>query len=562
MIRNTYVGMLLVLIMALAACGGGATDTASTMAASFSDPALTRSVKLAAGTLMLEETPHTVTPAQAQELLPLWQMLRALQESGTASQLETEAVLNQIQAMMTPDQLAAIEEMSPEDMRALLQEFGMRATRGQDDSESTEVGGSPPPDMVIMAAPGMGPGMGPMGDVSPEEQATAIAEQTSSVSGTALTDGVIEFLQTLIAPSEVAAENPATDTTGISEATPTPLSPTSTPTPATMPPTDTPTVTAAQMPQPATATAMPAPTPELDARFVFQVATGGDIYTVNADGSNLTRLTTGMDPSWSPDGSQITFVRWTTPWGIYIINAGGSNESLLFSSNVARAPVWSPDGSQIAFHFETEGWTAPVKADIPGLGYKVIRPPQLQTEWHLGVVDVADGYLRQPHNDRFSFSPSWSPDGEWIVYDGGDDGELPTNHHGLCMTTVEGPNNSVLTENANDHFPVWSPDGTRIAFMHWQHDHWEIYIMNADGSGRWALTSSSAYVEPRPNNVAPAWSPDGEQIVFLSDRDGKWESYVMNADGSDQRQILGNVTDQLDIQYNGSYERVISWGPM
>ncbi len=560
MIRNTYVGILLVLIMALAACGGGATDTASTMAASFSDPALTRSVKLAAGTLMLEETPHTVTPAQAQELLPLWQMLRALQESGTASQLETEAVLNQIQAMMTPDQLAAIEEMSPEDMRALLQEFGMRATRGQDDSESTEVGGSPPPDMVIMAGPGMGPGMGPTGDLRPEEQATAMAGQTSSVSGTGLTDGVIEFLEMLIAPSEVAADDLPADTTGISEATPTSLAPTSTPTPTPLPQTDTPT------PQPATtapaATAAPTAMSALEGRLVFQVATGGDIYTVNADGSNLTRLTTGMDPSWSPDGSQITFVRWTTPWGIYTINADGSNEKLLFSSNVARAPVWSPDGSQIAFHFETEGWTAPVKADIPGLGYKVIRPPQLQTEWHLGVVDVADGYLRQPYNDRFSFSPSWSADGEWIVYDGGDDGELPTTHHGLCMTTVEGPNNSVLTENANDHFPVWSPDGTRIAFMHWQHDHWEIYIMNADGSGRWALTSSSAYVEPRPNNVAPAWSPDGEQIVFLSDRDGKWESYVMNADGSDQRQILGNVTDQLDIQYNGSYERVISWGPM
>jgi len=311
-----------------------------------------------------------------------------------------------------------------------------------------------------------------------------------------------------------------------------------------------------------TATATPIPRPELEGRFVFQVATGGDIYTVNADGSGLTRLNTGMDPSWSPDGSQITFVRWITPWGIYIINADGSNERLLFSSNVARAPVWSPDGSQIAFYFETEGWTAPVKACIPERGCIVVRPPQLQTEWHLGVVDVADGYLRQPYNDRFSYSPTWSADGEWIVYDGGDDGATPSELHGLCMTTVEGSNNGVLTNNVHDHFPVWSPDGTRIAFMHWQHDHWEIYIMNADGSGRQALTSSSAYVKPRPNNVAPAWSPDGEQIVFLSDRGGEWEFYVMDADGSDQRQILENVTDQLDIQYNGVYERVISWGAM
>jgi len=45
------------------------------------------------------------------------------------------------------------------------------------------------------------------------------------------------------------------------------------------------------------------------------------------------------------------------------------------------------------------------------------------------------------------------------------------------------------------------------------------------------------------------------------DRGGKWEFYVMDADGSDQREILENVTDALEIQYTATYERVISWGP-
>jgi TolB protein len=116
-----------------------------------------------------------------------------------------------------------------------------------------------------------------------------------------------------------------------------------------------------------------------------------------------------------------------------------------------------------------------------------------------------------------------------------------------------------LTDNVHDTFPVWSPDGTRIAFMHWQHDHWEIYIMNPDASGRRPLTSSSALLERRPNNVSPVWSPDGTHIAFLSDRGGKWEFYVMNADGSGQRKILQNVTDVLSILYNGVNERVISW---
>jgi len=387
------------------------------------------------------------------------------------------------------------------------------------------------------------------------------------------------FVLLLLSGCGQAAVPEAADTTGatassvVLEETATPTmtpeptaaseSPTSTPTTEPVRPTETPTPTpevavAQSSPAPTTATEE-ASTTDLAGRFVFQTASGGGIYRVNADGSDLTYIADGMDPSWSSDGSRVAFSSWSEPWGIYTINADGSDERLLLSSNVARAPVWSPDGTQIAFYFETEGLTA---STVMCRGDECTRMPgRLQTEWHVGVVDVADGYLRQPYVDRFSFSPTWSADGEWLVYDGGDSGALPSENHGLCLTTVEGPNNAVLTNNTNDHFPVWSPDGTQIAFMHWQHDHWEIYIMNADGGDRHPLTSSSNYVKPRPNNVSPAWSPDGEQIVFLSDRSGEWEFYVMDADGSDQGKILENVTASLDIQYTGVYERVISWGP-
>ena len=333
--------------------------------------------------------------------------------------------------------------------------------------------------------------------------------------------------------------------TSTPEATGTPA-PTSPPTQSA--PTATPEATKPPRPQPPTAT----PTPSLTGRFVFQAASDGDIYTVNTDGSGLTRVTRGMDPSWSADGSRIAFARWTTPWGIYTINADGGDEKLLFSSNVARAPVWSPDGRQIAFYFETQGMTPPWKEYIEGFGWITIIPAQLQTEWHLGVVDVTDGYFHQPYCDRFAFSPTWSGDGGQLIYDG---------DHGLSLTTVEGPNNVPFNDNVHDQFPVMSPDGSRIAFMHWQHDHWEIYVMNADGSGRWPLTGSSALLERRPHNVSPAWSPDGQQIVFLSDRSGDWQFFVMKADGSEQRQILKSVTDALQIRYAGVNERVISWGP-
>jgi hypothetical protein len=327
-------------------------------------------------------------------------------------------------------------------------------------------------------------------------------------------------------------------------ATETPMATPVPPTPA--PPAPTPTATTA--PRPLVPT--PTRTPALAGRFVFQVASGGDIYVVNADGTGLTLLTQGMDPSWSPDGSQIAFSRWTTPWGIYAIDGDGSNERLVFSSNVARGPVWSPDLSQIAFFFTTEGWHPAWKTWIDGFGWYYIERGYMQTEWHLGVVNAADGSLHEPYCDNLSFSPNWTSDGERLVYDG---------EQGLQISEAQGANNAPFSDDARDYFPVVSPDGGRVAFMHWQHDHWEIYLTSADGSGRWPLTSSSVFLERRPNNVSPAWSADGEQIVFLSDRGGDWEFYVMDADGSDERQILENVTQMLKIQYAGVHDRVISW---
>jgi len=79
--------------------------------------------------------------------------------------------------------------------------------------------------------------------------------------------------------------------------------------------------------------------------------------------------------------------------------------------------------------------------------------------------------------------------------------------------------------------PVWSPDGNRIAFVHYANGRGQIYTMDAH-SPRWANLSSNSYCDR-----SPAWSPDGNKIAFVSDRDGDWEIFVMNADGTDQRQL-------------------------
>ena len=74
-------------------------------------------------------------------------------------------------------------------------------------------------------------------------------------------------------------------------------------------------------------------------KLVFQTSMGGDIYTINVDGTGLQRMTDGMDPTWSPDGSQIAFNRWSEPRGVWVTNADGSqNTASLTGASRAGPP--------------------------------------------------------------------------------------------------------------------------------------------------------------------------------------------------------------------------------
>jgi hypothetical protein len=114
--------LLLGVLTVLAACGGTAPvpaappATSAVTTPSASGPRLSEDYEdalsirnqLAYGALRLEGTPNAVTAAQAAKLLPLWQALKALDDSSTTATEESTAVQNQILATLTPDQVSAI----------------------------------------------------------------------------------------------------------------------------------------------------------------------------------------------------------------------------------------------------------------------------------------------------------------------------------------------------------------------------------------------------------------------------------------------------------------------
>ena len=324
--------------------------------------------------------------------------------------------------------------------------------------------------------------------------------------------------------------------------------------------------------------------------IVFQTASGGAIYAVNTDsltgtgGTSLRYLTTGMDPALSPDGQWVAFTRWNDTQNgalgsLWIINIDGSGErAVLGDIHQPKSPTWSPDGTQVIISMQhggrvheerkcsserppREAYHVDMKRDAEGdIEFCYTLPPH--PYWGLRVVDMTTGEYEDLPNDLFSNSPAWDPvDPAWLVFDG---------ERGLMGLDLNQGTIWPLTDDVNDHSPVFSPDGSKIAVSYWQNDHWEVHALGADGSGRVRLTQTSirAILEQQVNgqmpkswnNVAPAWSRDGSQIAFLTDRAGRWEIWVMNADGNNQRPLMPEVSRaQLNLQYNGMDERVLSW---
>jgi dipeptidyl aminopeptidase/acylaminoacyl peptidase len=324
-----------------------------------------------------------------------------------------------------------------------------------------------------------------------------------------------------------------------------------------------------------TAPAAPArPAAARGGQLVFQTASGGPIYVANPDGSGLRQLTTGIDPAFSPDGKQVAFTRWesSTPGtlgSVWLINSDGSGERKVHSDvRQPKSPAWSPDGKALVINMQQGGrlepycycttWAFPRPGPCP---YEAPEGARCfddlgRAGWRLRLIDLPTGQSQDMQSDFTSFTPTWDPANAWRVVFNGD--------RGLAQMDVNRQASWPLTNDVNDRQPNFSLDGSKIALTYRQHDHWDVHVLNADGTGRVRLTetpwSVTAGGKPSWNNVAPAFSPDGKRIAFLTDRTGQWELWTMNADGSDPKPVFSpEVQAKLNFQYNSNDERVVSW---
>jgi Tol biopolymer transport system component len=230
-----------------------------------------------------------------------------------------------------------------------------------------------------------------------------------------------------------------------------------------------------------------------------------DIYSVSADGTNIKALTNdgnSHSPSWSPDGRQIFFIQdgrtqrmnrfhqSHLPFGLYVMNRDGSDVHLVRSLSVAGGYLseakWSPDSKLIV--------------------EEIISPPEPRPNLFLLP---ANGQGEARLLVRFGVRPSWSPDGQKIVF---------SQQGAIKVIGADGSGLVSLTDPMLADSPAWSPDEKQIAFaaivhssLPWPNnrDSNQIFVMDSDGSHSRQLTTN-----PDWSCLSLSWSPDGQRVTF------------------------------------------------
>lgn len=252
------------------------------------------------------------------------------------------------------------------------------------------------------------------------------------------------------------------------------------------------------------------------------------IFTMNADGSGLLRLTNStswdLNPAWSPDGTWIVFSRWSylsqgSTSRLYKVRADGTQLTPLTPSPLfASRPAWSPDGNFIAFMSQEPGRSTEISIiKMDGSELKKLTDAGL----------FVGGLQWSRDSGSLFFFASADPRNSFVF----DLYSLRANGAGLSkltLSTVDGYCASV------------SPDQRQVAFSSKRDGDFDIYLMNLDGTNQRQLLNNPG------DDYCPAWSSDGNKIAFVGDINFNAEIYVMNSDGSNLRRLTDSARADTD----------------
>jgi Tol biopolymer transport system component len=220
------------------------------------------------------------------------------------------------------------------------------------------------------------------------------------------------------------------------------------------------------------------------------------IYTINADGTDLTKLVddtySAVCPRWSPDGSKIAFISGADDiTNVYVMNRDGSDVTQITTSGDASlyAPAWSPNGTQL-------GYISQDKIKLINIdGAEELLLVELEDASFAGLDWSAQGRIVSV------VPPSKDHEDDWALFTVNSDGSNPS----------EELYDSVLLH------PSWHPDGNSFLVSsrvsHSESEESNLEIVKLSEASNEILTVNPA------SDVAPRWSPSGDYFVFSSLRD-------------------------------------------